>query len=117
MFLNELQKLNSEQNYPQRGVYLARLELYSRLKENAYKYMGKIIFLINNLILIQYIIHHPFLVALIFFKLEGFVSSKNVPALIAIIAIIPKLLNNFALISYYVIFFFNDFALKLYSVF
>jgi len=51
LFLNELQKLNSEQNYPQRGVYLARLELYSRLKENAYKYMGKIIHLncINNI--------------------------------------------------------------------
>lgn len=43
LFLNELQKLNSEQNYPQRGVYLARLELYSRLKEDASKYMGKII--------------------------------------------------------------------------
>lgn len=42
LFLNELQKLNSESNYPQRGVYLARLELYSRLKENAYNYMGKI---------------------------------------------------------------------------
>lgn len=47
LFLNELQKLNSEQNYPQRGVYLARLELYSRLKENANKYMGKIIYLFN----------------------------------------------------------------------
>lgn len=43
LFLKELQKLNSEQNYPQRGVYLAHLELYSRLKENANKYMGKII--------------------------------------------------------------------------
>jgi hypothetical protein len=42
LFLDELQKLNSESNYPQRGVYLARLELYSRLKENAYNYMGKI---------------------------------------------------------------------------
>ncbi|XP_025410683.1 N-alpha-acetyltransferase 25, NatB auxiliary subunit, partial [Sipha flava] len=40
LFLDELQKLNSESNYPQRGVYLARLELYSRLKENAYNYMG-----------------------------------------------------------------------------
>lgn len=43
LFLNELQKLNSEQSYPLRGVYLARLELYSRLKESASKYMGKII--------------------------------------------------------------------------
>lgn len=44
LFLDELEKLNFQQNYPQRGVYLARLELYSRLKENAYKYMGKIIY-------------------------------------------------------------------------
>lgn len=50
LFLNELQKLNSEQSYPQRGVYLAYLELYSRLKENANKYMGKIINFIFNLI-------------------------------------------------------------------
>jgi len=49
-FLDELQKLNSQQNYPQRGVYLARLELYSRLKENAFTYMGKIINLIFKLI-------------------------------------------------------------------
>ncbi|XP_003240397.1 N-alpha-acetyltransferase 25, NatB auxiliary subunit [Acyrthosiphon pisum] len=48
LFLNELQKLNSEQNYPQRGVYLARLELYSRLKENAYKYMGDAINLLTE---------------------------------------------------------------------
>lgn len=41
MFLNELQKLNVEQKYRQRGIYLAHLELYSRLKENANKYMGK----------------------------------------------------------------------------
>jgi len=40
-FLDELQELNSKQNFALRGVYLARLELYSRLKENAYKYMGK----------------------------------------------------------------------------
>lgn len=50
LFLNELQKLNSEQSYPKRGVYLAYLELYSRLKENANKYMGKIIHFIFNLI-------------------------------------------------------------------
>ncbi|XP_026815755.1 N-alpha-acetyltransferase 25, NatB auxiliary subunit-like [Rhopalosiphum maidis] len=48
LFLNELQKLNSEQNYPQRGVYLARLELYSRLKENANKYMGDAINLLTE---------------------------------------------------------------------
>lgn len=42
LFLNELLKLNSELSYPKRGVYLARLELYSRLKENANNYMGKI---------------------------------------------------------------------------
>jgi len=41
LFLDELLKLNSEQSHPQRGIYLARLELYSRLKENANKYMGK----------------------------------------------------------------------------
>lgn len=41
LFLDELQKLNSKQNCMLRGVYLARLELYSRLKENANKYMGK----------------------------------------------------------------------------
>jgi len=45
LFLDEQQKLNLKQCYPQRGVYLARLELYRRLKENASKYMGK-----NNLV-------------------------------------------------------------------
>lgn len=42
LFLDELETLNSKQNYPQRGVYLARLELYSKLKEDANKHMGKI---------------------------------------------------------------------------
>lgn len=41
IFLDELLKLNLELSYPQRGIYLARLEFYSRLKENANKYMGK----------------------------------------------------------------------------
>lgn len=49
-FLDELQKLNSESNYPQRGVYLARLELYSRLKENAFNYIGKINLILNLII-------------------------------------------------------------------
>ncbi|XP_050434453.1 N-alpha-acetyltransferase 25, NatB auxiliary subunit [Adelges cooleyi] len=39
-FLKELQKLNSAQNYPKRGVYLAHLELFSRLKNDAEKYLG-----------------------------------------------------------------------------
>lgn len=51
LFLDELQELNAKQNYTQRGVYLARLELYSRLKENAVKYMGKTKNIFLNLIL------------------------------------------------------------------
>lgn len=47
LFLDELQKLNSEQSYPQRGVYLARLELYSRLKENSNEHMGKANLILN----------------------------------------------------------------------
>ncbi|VVC35507.1 Hypothetical protein CINCED_3A005317 [Cinara cedri] len=47
-FLNELQKLNVEQKYRQRGIYLAHIELYSRLKENANKYMGNIIDLLTE---------------------------------------------------------------------
>ncbi|XP_050544886.1 N-alpha-acetyltransferase 25, NatB auxiliary subunit isoform X2 [Daktulosphaira vitifoliae] len=40
-FLNKLQEINSAQNYPQRGVYLAYLELFLRLpKEEAIKYLG-----------------------------------------------------------------------------
>jgi len=74
LFLNELQKLNSEQNYPQRGVYLARLELYSRLKENAYKYMGKIIHLNCNLINKIKNINYSFLATSIFFQLYTFLS-------------------------------------------
>lgn len=66
LFLDELLKLNSELSYPKRGVYLARLELYSRLKENANKYMGKIKILIfslifNKCILMNFIIFVSFL--------------------------------------------------------